>query len=376
MLADEITSELRAIRDQAVSDAQRTGGDVTKALRSKGILYGSLTAHPDGSVDTSQVEGVNPDLRVRPFFAHGDTMSMREFVVGALNNEMGLQAVDPELYAAAHVGSRYTTPSGMVLDGSLDKLESPLAADPGADPDGDGMSNEVPTSLVDFFEFYLLNYFKPATDEQTDQTDRGRKIMQQVGCMSCHKPDLPIRHDRRVADVETIYDPARGIFNDLFASAAGRFKEIDDGSGFPTLKLPQGGVFIVRNIFTDLKRHDLGSAFHERNYDGTMRTAFLTTPLWGVGSTGPYGHDGRSINLAAVIRRHGGEAQASRDAFESLPAPSRDAMLAFLNSLVLFPPDDTASNLNAGDPNTPGFPQFGHGSIKLTVLFNDPKDVE
>jgi hypothetical protein len=43
---------------------------------------------------------------------------------------------------------------------------------------------------------------------------------------------------------------------------------------------------------------------------------------------------------------------------------------------VLFPPDDTASNLDPGDPSAPSFPQFGHGSIKLTVLFNDPTDRE
>ena len=51
-------------------------------------------------------------------------------------------------------------------------------------------------------------------------------------------------------------------------------------------------------------------------------------------------------------------------------------MLAFLNSLVIFPPDDTASNLNAGDRAAAGFPQFGHGSIKLSALFNDPADPE
>jgi hypothetical protein len=42
----------------------------------------------------------------------------------------------------------------------------------------------------------------------------------------------------------------------------------------------------------------------------------------------------------------------------------------------LFPPDDTASTLDPGDPSKPNFPQFGHGSIKLTVLFNDPSDPE
>jgi hypothetical protein len=37
------------------------------------------------------VHGVDPDLRVRPFFLHGETISIREFVVGALNAEMGLR---------------------------------------------------------------------------------------------------------------------------------------------------------------------------------------------------------------------------------------------------------------------------------------------
>ena len=45
----------------------------------------------------------------------------------------------------------------------------------------------------------------------------------------------------------------------------------------------------------------------------------MTTPLWGVGTTAPYGHDGRSINLTEVILRHGGEAQRARDAFARLP---------------------------------------------------------
>lgn len=51
-------------------------------------------------------------------------------------------------------------------------------------------------------------------------------------------------------------------------------------------------------------------------------------------------------------------------------------MLDFLNSLVLFPPDDTASNLNPGNPNAENFPHNGHGSIRLPVLFNDPTDPE
>jgi len=132
----------------------------------------------------------------------------------------------------------------------------------------------------------------------------------------------------------------------------------------------------VKDIFTDFKRHDLGASFYERNWDGTMQTQFLTRPLWGVGSTGPYGHDGRSMTLNDVILRHGGEALQSRKAYAALSPGAEESLDAFLNSLVLFPPDDTASTLDPANRAKPYFPQYGHGSIKLTVLFNDPTDPE
>jgi hypothetical protein len=142
------------------------------------------------------------------------------------------------------------------------------------------------------------------------------------------------------------------------------------------LKPPLLGPFLVRNIFTDLKRRDLGPNFHERHFDGTITMQFLTTPLWGVGNTSPYGHDGRSVNLREVILRHGGEAQAQRDAFAQFPERQQEAIIRFLGSLLIFPPDDTASNLDPGNPNAPDFPQQGHGSIQLGVLFHNPSDPE
>jgi hypothetical protein len=189
-------------------------------------------------------------------------------------------------------------------------------------------------------------------------------------------PNFQINDDRRVADVATVYDSVHGNFNNLFSSASTLINVIDDGHGFPPLKEPRGNPFLVTNIFTDFKRHDLGSNFYERNYDGTLQRKFLTRPLWGVGSKSSFGHDGRSISLDEVILRHGGEAQASRDAYARLPGPESAALQTFLKSLVLFPPDDTASNLDPGDRNATNFPQFGHGSIKLTVLFNNPADPE
>jgi CxxC motif-containing protein (DUF1111 family) len=225
----------------------------------------------------------------------------------------------------------------MVLDGAQDQIEAPPTDNALDDPDHDGVVNEIPTSLVDFMEFYLLNYFKPAVYQQTDETRQGRVFFERIGCSQCHVPDLQIARDRRVADVET---------------------------------------FLVRNIFTDFKRHNLGPNFFERNFDGTIRKEFLTTALWGVGSTSPYGHDGRSVNLLEVILRHGGEAQGVRDAFGRLSSANQERIIAFLETLIVFPPDDTASTLDPGDRSAFNFPQFGHGSIRLSALFNNPNDPE
>ena len=374
-LADEITADLRAIRARAVADAQRTGASVSARLTSKGISYGAIRANANGSVDTSGVEGVDPDLRVRPFFAHGGTISIREFVVGALHNEMGLEAVDP-LTLAASQGARVVTPGGMVLDGSLDRIEAPVALNETDDHDHDGVVNEIPTALVDYLEFYLLNYFKPATYRTNLSTRTGRAVFRVIGCAGCHVSDLTIDHDRRLADVETVYDAQRGGFNGLFATASLRLTESNDGSGYPTVKTPNKATFVVHDFLSDLKRHDVGPGFYERNYDGTTQTQFMTTPLWGVGTSAPYGHDGRSVNLREVILRHGGEARAARDRFAALGDVQRALVLEFLESLVLFPPDDTASNLDPGDPTAPGYPQVAHGSIKLGVMFDNPADPE
>jgi len=369
MLGDEITTDLRNIRSVALVRAAQQHRAITMQLRSKGIDYASITVQTDGSVDTSKVSGVDPDLRVKPFFAEGSEFSIRRFIVGALHNEMGLEASnDPDILAAS-AGARVVTPSGMVLDGSLDKITPPPAADP-------QNGNEVDAAVVDHLEFYLLNYFKPGHGQQNDTTELGREVFNRIGCASCHVTNLTVDHDRRVADVETDYDPVRGIFNSLFATATPLITVQDDGSGVPAMKLPAGGSFVVKDLLTDFKRHDVGPKFYERNWDGTLQTEFMTRPLWGVGSTAPYGHDGRSMTLDDVILRHGGESQKSRDAYAALSSRKSAALQAYLNSLVLFPPDDTASNLDPGDLTNANFPQFGHGSIKLTVLFNDPSDPE
>jgi mono/diheme cytochrome c family protein len=388
MLGDEITTDLRNIRAQALASAQQTGTPQTRTLTSKGINYGSITANPNGTFNTSAVVGVNADLRVRPFFAQGGTISIREFLVGAFNAEMGIQSDDADLRNASINRQRITTPAGMILDGALDAIEAPpVTGSNGLDPDGDGIANELPISLVDHEEFYLLNYFKPGTSIPPDkaaEVNTGRTLFNSAGCASCHIASLTINVDRRVADLDTVFsdfNPASPTtsgnpLNRLFATATPKIVTIDDPGTFPVLKLPARGSFVVNNFFADLKRHDLGNNFAERNFDGTLQRLFMTEPLWGVGTTAPYGHDGRSQALEEVILRHGGEALTQRNNFNALSRANKNLLMGFLATLVLFPPDDTASSTSNINPNAANFPQAGHGAIALTPLFNNTADLE
>jgi len=385
-LADEMTTALRSIRAEAINQAVANEMAVTLPLTAKGVSYGSITANADGTVNTSAVVGVDPGLRIRPFFAQGLTISIREFLVGAFNAEMGLESPDAILAIGAG-GGDVLTPSGMLLSGTIDTIEGPTAASLTSDGDLDGVVNEIPQSIVDFEEFYLLHYFKAGTQitpTNSNAVTMGRATFTAIGCATCHRPTFTIASDRRVADLETNFSdftPAAPAmsgnpFNRLFAVGSLFITATDDGSGLPTLKRHSNHSFVVRNIFTDFKRHDLGANFHERNYEGTLSTLFITEPLWGAGTTAPYGHDGRSDTLEDVILRHGGEAAVSATAFNGLSATAKGFVIDFIQSLVLFPPDDTASNLQPINPMAANFPQNGHGAIALTPLFNNTADLE
>ncbi|HTE06941.1 MAG TPA: thiol oxidoreductase-like protein, partial [Planctomycetota bacterium] len=101
MLGDEITDDLRRLADIAAANALASHHDALTVLASKGIDYGVLVAHADGTLDTSGVIGVDADLRVKPFFHQGGAFAIRDFVVGALNAEMGIQSADPDLLMAS-----------------------------------------------------------------------------------------------------------------------------------------------------------------------------------------------------------------------------------------------------------------------------------
>ncbi|HJT76936.1 MAG TPA: di-heme oxidoredictase family protein, partial [Gemmataceae bacterium] len=169
----------------------------------------------------------------------------------------------------------------------------------------------------------------------------GEKLFRAIGCTACHVPDwhLPAA-DPNAADYTQRHAGDRRFFelrvawNDRTERLDGKLVMLADRRG--DLWLPRRGAYTVRGVYTDFKYHDLGESFYQLQFDGSVVKRWRTSPLWGVGSTGPYGHDGASLSLDAVIRRHGGEALGSRKAYAALSRADRRNLLDFLEGLVLY----------------------------------------
>lgn len=92
--------------------------------------------------------------------------------------------------------------------------------------------------------------------------------------------------------------------------------------------------------YTDLLLHDMGEGLADNRPDfAATGKEWRTSSLWGVGlaqTVLPYSgylHDGRARTFAEAILWHGGEAEASKVAFEQMPEGDRAALVKFLQSL-------------------------------------------
>ena len=103
------------------------------------------------------------------------------------------------------------------------------------------------------------------------------------------------------------------------------------GCHVPTLQTWDG---LEVHAYTDLLLHDVAppDALGIEEGDAGMHD-FRTPPLWGLGRTAPYLHDGRASTIERAIEEHAGEASAARDEVANLSATDREALLAFLRSL-------------------------------------------
>jgi hypothetical protein len=363
LLAEEMTEELQAARDAAAEEAkQNPGTPVEKALTAKGVAFGQIvaTANADGEVtiDHSGVVGVDPDLVVRPFGWKGFVTTLRNFALAAANFGMGMQG---EEFA-------WRLPPDRQPDADADGVERELTVGDITAITVYNAAQETPSGVA-----HLASLGMVAEPDEADleRIDRGRSLFEQVGCASCHRPEMHLEStvfeeptmrgnghymDGFLASKDPDYDPERPF----------RFDMLTDAQA-PRVESHAEGGAVVR-LYGDLKRHNMGrqladmagpqvvfdSTLAPLEIDGEVQlippNQFLTAELWGVGSTPLYLHDDRAGTLQEAILLHGedapppagdpgrSEAQEARDAYAQLSGDEQQAVITFLKSLVNFSP--------------------------------------
>ncbi len=253
------------------------------------------------------------------------------------------------------------------------------------DPDRDGYCEEISEGDLDLSEWYLLNHPAPARGEITAEVRRGEKLFKEIGCAACHVPDWHLHAANPGAkDYTQRYDGDRRFFelqvgfNEKTERMEGKLAYLADRKS--GLTVPRRGATTVRGFYSDLKYHDLGEAFYQTQFDGSVIRKWRTAPLWGVASTAPYGHDGASLSLDEVVRRHGGESLESRQKFAGLDRAGRRAVIAFLESLVLYQTDKLPCDLDGDGKISEHFlvagMDTGYERFNVEWLFNVPGKIE
>ncbi len=311
LLAREMTAALQAQRSAALKAARDGGRPVKAPLSSKGVRFGFITALPDGSADLSALDGVDADLVIRPFTQKGVMTSLRQFTVNALNQHHGMEADE-------RFGPRWTGT---------------------ADFDGDTHSDELGTGDISALVAFQASIAPPLTAVPDDPAwvnaaERGRQVFADLGCESCHVPSLPLKS--LVFEDPGPLDMAGTLRRgDVAKPSRYDLGLLDWAKTLP--KNDKGEVMVP--LFGDLKRHriadtrtaDLGNETLAQRF--VERDVFMTSELWGLADTAPYGHRGDMTTIDEVIRAHGAEAEASGRAYGALPEADRSALIAWLKTL-------------------------------------------
>lgn len=170
------------------------------------------------------------------------------------------------------------------------------------DPKGKQQS-EVSDDEMFKITFYLQAGGVPIARDQDDaDVINGKALFQQINCSGCHVMTLSTEAS---SVVETAYQEF--------------------------------------HPFSDLLLHDMGEDLADNRPEfSASGSEWRTTPLWGIGLSVDhvfnnlalgFMHDGRARTLEEAILWHGGEAQASRDAFMALSSSQRQQLIRFLESL-------------------------------------------
>ena len=210
--------------------------------------------------------------RLARFGRKADNATVADFTAGALLLEMGVTSP--------------SRPSEAPLPAGID----PAAVDPVSDPE---VSGETVGLLADFVRLLApVARRAPSDAEDREYIERGERLFAGTGCTACHVPAMTTARSA---------DPA----------------------------LDRKTV----RLYSDLLLHDLGAELASVCAPGATPAEHRTEPLMGLRYRSRYLHDGRARDLMDAVLLHGGEAQASRDAFNALDRLEQEAVIRFLNTL-------------------------------------------
>jgi CxxC motif-containing protein (DUF1111 family) len=170
--------------------------------------------------------------------------------------------------------------------------------------DGESSTNGAPevsaTDLDQMTRYVALLGIGAQRDLTNAQAIQGKQLFSTASCVKCHTPTLTTSQ----------YHPMTELRNQTI------------------------------HPYTDLLLHDMGPGLADNLGEGVATgSEWRTPPLWNIGLTAgvsggeAYLHDGRARSLEEAILWHGGEAEASKEAFRNMSAAERAALIKFLKSL-------------------------------------------
>lgn len=172
------------------------------------------------------------------------------------------------------------------------------------------------THLNNLVKYISLLGVRPQRDSTNTAVQNGKTLFTNIGCAGCHKPSLQT----------SPYHPLAELRNQTIQP------------------------------YTDLLLHDMGPGLADNLGEGQASgSEWRTAPLWGLGLSAcvtggvinpvggqgnevctpvhSYLHDGRARSIEEAILWHGGEGEASKNAYQALSGGQKADVLSFLRSL-------------------------------------------
>jgi len=276
---------------------QLNGMGLLEAISEADILALADEADIDGDGISGKaskvVDPASGEVRLGRFGYKAATVSVKHQVAGALNTDMGVMT---SLLPSADCGS----------------------AQNDCGPNGAELADEY---LNDLVKYVSLLGVRPQRDYTSNDVLRGEQVFNDTGCQSCHTSKFTTSAFAPLAELrrQTIRPYTDLLLHDMGAGLADNLAE-GSATGAEWRTAPLWGVGLTACV--------TGGVTGNRGWDAFGLDGYETcNPLHG------YLHDGRARTIDEAIRWHGGEGEASKQAYEALNNSDRNALIRFVESL-------------------------------------------